>query len=461
MHTTYRKCRLALAGLAATATMVAAAATVTAPASAAATPGPGGPAAAGLTVPCRAGAQNLPEPPPAPRPGQVALFWQLPRGARLGCYPGQHAIPDSIGEPGGYDPAELQAYLGLHGDGAGQTVAITIPYRVNDAQAVTTALSVYDSWYGLSPACTATITTGCFPLTFKAPHGTAQPPLGLIHALLAQPEAELDVEVIHALVPQASIVVVEGHDGTVPHMLQAVAYAQSLHPAVVSSSWGDNEFAGEKAAGGHCTDTSSPCVFATGDSGNYASCGCDGYPAASPKVLAVGGTTLNLTEAGKKVQSETAWSGSGGGISAYQPLPGYQRQADPFTGGRGVPDVSFDADPNSGIAMYDDQVVNYNGQKLQENEGWEEIGGTSVGAPAWSAILAAADQLRAAAGHPPLTISQIHAAIYASSTKKPVADITTGTNGLCGVQCSAGPGYDLVTGEGSPRRGIDSYLASH
>ncbi|HEY3954797.1 MAG TPA: S53 family peptidase [Streptosporangiaceae bacterium] len=466
MHTMYRKCRLALAGLAAIATMTAAAATVTAPASAAATPGP---ASLAPAAPCRGGGQKLSAHPPAPQPGHVALLWRLARGARLSCYPGQHATPDSIGEPGGYDPAELQAYLGLHGDGAGQTVAVTIPYDVNEAQAVTTALSVYDSWYGLPPACSATITTGCFPLTFAAPHGTAPPPQGLFEALLAQPEAELDVELIHALVPRASIEVVEGYDDTVTHMLQAVAYAQSLHPAAVSNSWGTPEFSGEQAAGGHCTATGSPCVFATGDSGNYGWCDgqgtgtgedCGGYPAASPKVLAVGGTTLDLTDSGKKVQSETAWSGSGGGISAYEPFPAYQQRADSYTTGRGVPDVSFDADPNSGIAVYDDQVVTYNGQTVQAHEGWVETGGTSAGAPAWSAILAAADQLRAAAGQPQLTIGQIHAAAYAKSRKKPVADITTGTNGLCGAQCTAGPGYDLVTGEGSPRHGIDTYLAS-
>jgi subtilase family serine protease len=120
--------------------------------------------------------------------------------------------------------------------------------------------------------------------------------------------------------------------------------------------------------------------------------------------------------------------------------------------------VSFDADPESGVAAYYDIAF---GLLVPTTPVWEELGGTSVGAPAWAAILASADQLRAAAGHPPLTIGQIHAAVYATAaTKKAVADITTGDNGICGQQCSAGPGYDLVTGQGSPRHGIDTYLAS-
>jgi hypothetical protein len=470
MRTTNQKFRLALASLATAAALLALAVPLTgaaaAPRTAAASP-------LGLAT-----IQSLLTRTPAAGPGQVAPLWRF-AGRRLGRYPGQHAAPDTIGEPGGYDPAELRAYLGLHGTGAGQTVAVTEAYDVQnpfpvsiygDQDDVTNSLAGYDSWYKLRPACSATVTTECFSLTFDAPHGTTVcgPVSGktfpcYIDGYNWVTEAVLDVELIHTLAPRASIKVVEGYNQTNASMLAALTYAQSLHPAAVSDSWGEAEFSGEQALYRRCPAAGAPCVFSSGDNGNYAEClaedasgvNCGGYPAASPAVLAVGGTTLDLSASGKVI-SQSAWADGGGGISAYQRHPGYQR-TDRYTGGRGVPDVSFDANPDSGIAIYYVLVA----ANLHTDSGWEEVGGTSVGAPAWAAILASADQLRAAAGRPPLTIGQIHAAVYAkAATEKAIADITTGANGICGPQCSAGPGYDLVTGQGSPERGIDTYLAS-
>ena len=399
--------------------------------------------------------------PAAPRPGQAAPLWRLAR-AWPGRYPGQHASPGSIGEPGGYDPGELRAYLGLKGTGAGQTVVVTEAYNVNAGHALASALATYDSWYGLRPACTGTVTTGCFRLTVTAPHGT-MPNAGNAE-LNWQVEAELDTELIHALVPQAGITVVEAHDANSSSLAAALDYAQTLHPAVISNSWGTDEYAAEHSFDGHCPAAGAPCVFSSGDNGNYASCYteggapyCSGYPAADPGGLAVGGTTLGLAPSGKVV-SEYAWNGSGGGISTHEPFPAYQRGADPWTGGRGIPDVSFDADPNSGVAIYYHQAL-CRGPGCDYGQGWVEEGGTSAGAPAWAAILAATGQLRATHGRPPLNIGQIHTAVYAK-THTGIADITSGSNGICYPQCAARPGYDLVTGEGSPRPGIDSYLAS-
>jgi subtilase family serine protease len=386
-------------------------------------------------------------------------MWRLPvRHPRAG--PGARLTPDTIGEPGGYDPAELRAYLKLHGTGAGQTVAVTEAFNVRES--VLAAVSKYDRWYGLSRPCSHTVTTGCFRLTFTAPQG-ASTSNGLELSWMA--EADLDVEMIHALAPKASIAVVEGHNDTRASMMAAVDYAQSLHPAAISNSWGGAEFRAEHGDNSQCPATGGICVFASGDCGNYVAENCGngqtpgGYPAADPGVLAVGGTTLSLTPAGR-IRSEMAWADSGGGISAYEPRSAYQKAADRYASGRGIPDVSFDADPNSGIAIYVDYVGTYQGKHFQLNQLWAEFGGTSVGAPAWSAILAVADQLRAESAIRPLTIAQLHAAVYAKGVK-PVGDITAGANGICGRICTAGPGYDLVTGEGSPRPGIDSYLAGH
>jgi hypothetical protein len=144
-------------------------------------------------------------------------------------------------------------------------------------------------WYGLRPACSATVTTGCFHLAFAAPAGTSENFFGKIGGWLT--EADLDVELIHALAPQASIVVVEAYDDSDTSMMAAVDYTQKLHPAAVSNSWGEAEFAAERSLDSSCPAAGAVCVFSSGDSGNYASCiaaggtGCGGYPAADPGVL--------------------------------------------------------------------------------------------------------------------------------------------------------------------------------
>lgn len=452
--------RTMVAVLAAITALLTAAVTVPSTVAAAATAAPRG------AAPGHASPQVLPAQPPVPRSGHVAPLWRLDRAIRPVDYPGPYAAPDGIGEPGGYDPFELRAYLGLHGTGAGQTVAVTEAYDVQNPlpatygvqHDVTNSLAGYDSWYGLPPACSAAITTSCFHLSFAAPQGTSG---SLRYAFGWMVEAVLDVEMIHALAPAASITIVEGHDESDKSMMAAVQYAENLHPAAVSNSWGGDEFSGEHALDRSCPAAGSPCVFSSGDNGNYGTClaengagaPCGGYPAANPDVLAVGGTTLDLAATGEVI-SEAAWSGSGGGISAYEPLPAYQRQADPYTSGRGIPDVSFDADPNSGVALYYDITISGT-----QHQSWQEVGGTSAGAPAWAAILASTAQLRSASGQAPLNMAEVHAAVYANTGKKPVADITTGANGICGRLCSAARGYDLVTGEGSPRRGVDTYLA--
>jgi subtilase family serine protease len=472
MNTTHTRARAALACLTGAVTVIAAAVAMTGTTPAAARAATAR-ARTGLPVTSPGSLPALPSRPVSAGPGHVVPMWRLPRGAQPGRNPGQQAAPDTIGEPGGYDPGELRAYLGLRGTGAGQTVAVTEAFDVQnplpvslvgEQDDVTNSLAVYDSWYGLRPACSATVTTGCFSLTFTAPHGTSTSDPGDAFLNWRQ-EAVLDVELIHALAPRAAIVVVEARTDTKASLMTAIDYARSLHPAAVSNSWGVNESAGEPGMNGHCPATGPPCVFSSGDTGNYATClaengpgaSCGGYPAANPGVLAVGGTTLDLAPTGK-VRSETAWTGSGGGISGYEPFPGYQRNADRYPAGRGIPDVSFDADPNSGVAVYMSFLLPCS-TGICDYEEWEEFGGTSVGAPAWSAILASAAQQRAAAGEPPLTTAAVHAAVYARTAGKPIADITTGVNGICGAQCSAGPGYDLVTGMGSPRPRIVSYLA--
>jgi subtilase family serine protease len=319
--------------------------------------------------------------------------------------------------PTGYDPATIHAYLGLTGTGKGQTVAVV---DAPGDPAIAADLDHFDQQFGLPAA----------HLTIKTPQGAGDVDGGW------GLETAMDVEWIHATAPDAAIVLVESRDGSFSSLFAAVDTAAALKPDAISLSWGiPEEFTDETYYDGHCGLTTTLCTVASGDRGWPGS-----YPAYNPHVLSVGGTTLDLG-AGGAVTGETAWAGSGGGRSYVEKAPSFQK-----TGGRGTPDVSYVADPATGVAVYD--TTPDLGQT-----GWFQVGGTSLGAPTWAALIAATDQLRAAAGRPRLSEAQIYAARTA------LGDITTGTNGTCPDVCTAGPGYDFVTGLGSPRAGLDKRLS--
>jgi subtilase family serine protease len=158
--------------------------------------------------------------------------------------------------------------------------------------------------------------------------------------------------------------------------------------------------------------------------------------------VAVGGTTIHTADSSGTYQSETAWSGSGGGQSAFEGEPSYQVNFGIASNNkRGVPDVAYGADPNTGFPVYDS--VRYQGQA-----GWFQVGGTSAGAPQWAAVIAIANSMRAAATKGALTGAQ--SALYNAAYSTSYHDITSGSNGSCGI-CSAVTGYDFVTGLGSPK----------
>jgi PQQ enzyme-like repeat protein len=343
-------------------------------------------------------------------------------------------------EPAGYAPAQVRGYLGLTGDGTGQTIAIADAY---DDPGIASDAEMFSEQYGLPGVCGAGGTAGdCFTLDVDEQDPSAGSNAGW--AL----ETSLDVEWAHSIAPMARIVLVEASDSRFASMFRAVDTAVATHPAAVSMSWGMDEFSDETYYDGHCEVSSTVCVVSSGDEGNPGT-----YPAFSPWVVAVGGTTLDLAADGS-VSSEADWEQSGGGQSWVEPEPAYQDGVQ-HSGKRQMPDVAFDADPGTGVAVYDS--VAYEGQA-----GWWEVGGTSVGAPSWSAILADADQLRTAKGDAPLTaagFAVLHA-LYALPSAA-IAPVTTGPeNGWCPVGCTPGPGYDEITGLGSPRPAIDAELAA-
>ena len=227
----------------------------------------------------------------------------------------------------------------------------------------------------------------------------------------------------------ANILLVEARSAYTSDLDAALDYARkAAGVVVVSNSWGGSEYSGESSEDVHFTTPSGhqgvTFTVAAGDSGAPAE-----YPSSSPDVLSVGGSTLRLTSSGA-YSSESVWSGGGGGSSRYEGLPSYQ--AGLGVTNRGTPDVSYDANPSTGFAVYDSYG----------SGGWAQFGGTSAGAPQWAALIAIADQGRALAGKGSLANAQ--AALY-SLPRSDFHDITSGSNGS-----SATTGYDVASGLGSP-----------
>ena len=252
----------------------------------------------------------------------------------------------------------------------------------------------------------------------------------------------LDVEWAHAIAPGAKIIEVEAASQSTPDLIQAIDFARHQPGVVaVSMSFRINpqfEFSGETqldsyftTPGGHNGIT---FLAATGDFG--ATHG-PMYPSSSPNVVAVGGTTLHVDQYGNYL-GETGWSGSGGGYSAYEREPSYQYRVQ-TSGHRTNPDVSMDADPNTGCWVYCTAPSTGQGS-------WQVIGGTSASTPMWAGLIAIADQGRAVIGKGSLDgPTQTLPAIYSAQMDGDFHDITSGFNGYY-----AGRGYDLVTGRGSP-----------
>jgi len=312
--------------------------------------------------------------------------------------------------------------------GSGQTVAIVDAFNDPNIQS---DLNTFDSQFGL-PTCTTS--NGCF--TIATPQGA--PRANRSWAL----EISLDVEWAHAIAPGAKILLVEAATNSFANLFSAVDFAASqtgVHQ--VSMSWGGGESSTEVGSDSHFQVTGVTFFASSGDSGHGII-----YPSASPFVVSVGGTTLTL--GGGNVVSETAWSGSGGGISAFESEPSYQTNYPiPSTGGlRGNPDVSYDADPASGVAVFDSL-----GDQGFKN--WIQVGGTSAGSPQWAALNAIANAGRTSPLSSTSTTTPTNVALYSiakTAYSTNYRDITSGTNGSCGTVCTAGTNYDFVTGLGSP-----------
>jgi subtilase family serine protease len=341
---------------------------------------------------------------------------------------------DATTSPTGISPSRIRGAYGfsaISNQGSGQTIGIVDAY---DDPNIAADLSHFNSTYGLA---TCTTSNGCFKKVYAS--GT-KPVTDAGWAL----EIALDVEWAHVIAPKAKIVLVEASSNSLTALLHAVDVAVQQGASVVSMSWGGSEFSIEKGYDSHFAINNVTFIVSSGDSGFGAQ-----WPAASPGVVAVGGTKLSVSSTGGYI-SESAWSGSGGGLSRYESEPSYQSSFPiprDSTGKRAVPDVAYDAAPSTGVPVYD--TVTYQGEK-----GWFQLGGTSASAPQWAGLFAIANSMRRASGK--ANLSHTNNALYAiaKSTYSDYHDIHSGTNGTCGSLCISVIGYDTVTGIGSPRGSV-------
>ena len=331
--------------------------------------------------------------------------------------------------PTGFTPAKIRTAYGLPaytlGDLAGSKVIAIV-----DAFDYPTALDDFNT----------------FSATFGLPQETGDGSvLEVVYASGSQPqydlgwsqEAALDIQWAHALAPTAKIILVEAATNSYVNLLKAVDVANQIADVrEISMSWGGNEFGKERNYDNYFTTANIVYFAASGDIGGKCI-----WPGTSPNSVSAGGTTLFVDDEGNCV-SETAWNGSGGGLSKYESRPEYQDAIQSILGGkksrRGVPDLSFVAAPLTGVS------VCWEGN-------WFTFGGTSVSSPALAGIfnLAASLDGDSFAASTTDALAEIYANLdkssYPPDSTDYYRDIVSGSAGRYNCTTS----WDFVTGVGS------------
>ena len=314
--------------------------------------------------------------------------------------------------PAGYSPAQLRQAYNITGNGsATQTIAIVDAFGYPNAEA---DLATYRAQFGL-PACTTA--NGCFKKVNQSGVQGNYPNFNLGWAQ----ETALDLDMASAMCPGCKILLVQANTNSLANLATAVNTAAALGATAISNSYGGGE-AGSQSFESAYNHPGIAITVSSGDAGFGVE-----FPASSPHVTAVGGTSLTFPGG---VRTETAWSGAGSGCSTVYAKPAWQ--TDPLCTNRTIADVSAVADPATGVAVF--APVRRNG-----TANWVVFGGTSVSAP----IIAGIYGVNGVAGNygqdPYLHTNLLN-------------DVTSGSNGACGgtYLCTAGAGYDGPTGLGTP-----------
>jgi subtilase family serine protease len=321
--------------------------------------------------------------------------------------------PLATSAPSGYIPTDLRSAYKVTGRGTSSTlIAIVDAYGYPNAES---DLAVYRSTFGLPPCTTA---NGCFK---KVNQSGVQGNFPRTNTGWSQ-ETALDLDMASAMCPSCSLLLVEANTSSFLNLALAVNTAASMGAHVISNSYGGGE-SGSSTYEPYYSYAGIAVTASSGDSGYGVE-----FPASSPHVIAVGGTSL-LPSKNSRGWSETAWSGAGSGCSTIYAKPSWQ--TDTGCSKRTVTDVSAVADPNTGVAVY--------GPYKGTRSAWLVFGGTSVAAP----LIAGVYGVNGTAvnyGSDPYRHTSV---LY---------DVTSGSNGNCGgtYLCTALPGYDGPTGLGTP-----------
>jgi hypothetical protein len=331
------------------------------------------------------------------------------------------------GVGGGYAPADLRSAYDLPSAtaGTGQTVAIVDAYDDPNAES---DLAAYRARYGIS-ACTSG--NGCFRKVNQS-GGTSHPKANASWAV----EISLDLDMASAACPSCHILLVEATSNAYANLFAAEDEAAALGATEISNSWAGEEFSGETSDDTHFHHPGVPITVSAGDEGYGVE-----YPASSQYVIAVGGTALTQAS-NSRGWSETAWSGTGSGCSAYEPKPAWQ--SDTGCARRTDTDLAAVASPETPVSVADSYRLPAEFSKPEP--GWTLVGGTSVSSPLIAATMALANAAtRSFEGADALYREA------AQNGTRTLDDVTSGSNGSCGSYlCNAGPGYDGPTGLGSP-----------
>lgn len=349
------------------------------------------------------------------------------------------AIKNSSPVGDGYGPSSLQSAYNLPSSTAGTGESVAVVDAYNDPDAVSD-LATYRSSWGL-PACNVSTKAGC--LTVVNENGAASPLPTDSGSTGWSVEESLDVDMVSAICPNCHIYLVEANSPSFGDLGTGVNSAVSvLGVKFISNSYGAPDSSSDAALDAAYYDHPGVAVTASAGDDGYFGSGVE-YPASSQYVTAVGGTSLQTATVTKKKPrgySETVWGskagteGTGSGCSAYEAKPTWQDGSfDSGCANRTNNDVAADADPDTGVAVYDSYDFG----------GWVEVGGTSEASPIIASVFALAGT--PAAGTYPTSY------IYAHTSD--LYDVTKGTDGHpCSPKylCKAQKGYDGPTGWGTP-----------
>jgi hypothetical protein len=407
----------------------------------------GGPVSAGVALPQSAGdpvgvagAVTLP-------PGEDASCPAPASAGTAQCF----AVLDADAATDGYTPASLQAAYNLTSDaasggmatpGAAENVAVVGAYSDPGAAA---DFAAYRAREGL-PACNTTTDAGCLAVVNQENQASPLPAAAPAAAGDWTLEESADVDAVAAICPNCRVVLVEANDDTITSLATADENAAGF-ANFIDNGWGAPEFFGENSDdAAFLNHPGKAMVFAAGNDGYGTQ-----WPAASQYVTAVGGTTLTADSSVARGYAETAWADSGSGCSTDEHKPGWQAADDTSPDGclnRTENDVAADANPATGIAVYDSTA--YTGSSFSRAAGWGVAGGTSVAA----AIITATYAL---AGYPqegtyPASYP------YQADASAGLYEVTSGTNGtceanrpyLCNAAASLTSGFNGPAGLGTP-----------